>query len=351
MVQVCRSWRAAGEAPGLWTGLCLRATGETVPELQEVLGWRRMLLVRGLRLVDRAPVSEGLLEKVLRHRGLKSLTLQGSDLSSVDPSLLVKIVTGLEELSLGSAGLNCHQIETVLRALNSETTLTRLNLSGNLNLAEVAPSLLAKALERLELLDLSQAVFLPLQIKALFSAAAVQKNLKSLKIGYNNGPAVWLQRDNPFYGVPVYEMFRFPDNAGSVCAEVSQAERGGSLPDGLLLKLRRILLLGSFQLKIENGLFKMVAEKNSCIQTELTCTLCKAIFMTDLAMMYHKLAHIQLGTCHLPPPPARPPVCRNGENCRFHRQQRCKFYHDPHLQENFQGQNASHWTPEWYPVM
>ena len=269
----------------------------------------------------------------------------------MDPSLLVKIVTGLEELSLESAGLNCHQIETVLRALNSQMTLTRLNLSGNLNLAEVAPSLLAEALERLELLDLSQAVFLPLQIEALFSAAAVQTNVKSLKIGYNNGPAVWLRRDNPFYGVPVYEMFRFPDNAGSVCAEVSQAERGGSLPDGLLLKLRRILLLGSFQLKIENGQFKMVAEKNSCIQTELKCTLCKAIFMTDLAMMYHKLAHIQLGTCNLPPPPARPPVCRNGENCRFHRQQRCKFYHDPHLQENFQGQNASHWTPEWYPVM
>ena len=200
VVQVCRRWREAGEAPRLWTGLSLRATGERVLGLQEVLAWRRMLLVRGLQL--QGPIPEGLLEGVLRHRGLKSLTLQGSDLSSVDPSLLVGLVIGLEvlqlagsqltqkqqqtlfeslaletklkklsvtctnlssvspallaraaskleEISMESTGLNCQQIETVLRALNSEARLTRLDLSGNLSLAAVTPSLLASALEKL----------------------------------------------------------------------------------------------------------------------------------------------------------------------------------------------------------
>ena len=104
VVQVCRKWRQAGEAPRLWTGLSLRATKERVPDLQEVLVWRRMLLVRGLRL--EGPVSEELLEGVLRHRGLKSLTLQGSDLSSVDVSLLVGLVTGLEVLQLAGSQLN-----------------------------------------------------------------------------------------------------------------------------------------------------------------------------------------------------------------------------------------------------
>ena len=47
VVQVCWLWRQVGERPGRWTWGVARSTGES---MAEVLGSRRMLLVRGLRL-------------------------------------------------------------------------------------------------------------------------------------------------------------------------------------------------------------------------------------------------------------------------------------------------------------
>ena len=65
-LQVCRRWREAGEAPGLWARVCLRASRESMAGLQEALPGRRMLLVRELQLEGEGPVSEGLLEEVVR---------------------------------------------------------------------------------------------------------------------------------------------------------------------------------------------------------------------------------------------------------------------------------------------
>ena len=59
VVQVCSFWREVGEAPGLWSrGVICLARGNMFM-LPEVLGARRMLLVRSLRVLD-WPASEGL---------------------------------------------------------------------------------------------------------------------------------------------------------------------------------------------------------------------------------------------------------------------------------------------------
>lgn len=393
-LQVCRRWREAGEAPGLWAATCLRATEEKMAGLQEALAGRRMRLVRGLRLEVKGPVFEGLLEEVLSHRKLTSLALQGSDLLSVEPGLLEGLVRGLEELklegtqltdgqqqtifesvvlgtklkklevtcsnlssvepsllaraasrleevSLGRAGLTSVQMEAILRALNSKARLARLDLSGNLHLATVAPSLLAAAVGELEHLDLSQARILEPQIDAIFTAFGAQTKTKTLKIGFNNGP---------IQGVPAIE-FLLPGRSieqisrvsRNICQMVSQAERGHSLPERTLCLLETAIVFGLFDLKIESSKIQMVIEDNSHLRSvpEIKCNLCGEIFLgRDAILEVHEMNHKifdarltkQQSQETVPVPKATGnsrlrPACRNGDYCRFHSQHRCKFHH------------------------
>ena len=212
----------------------------------------------------------------------------------------------------------------------------------------MTPSLLASALEKLELLDVSKAIFLPLQIQAIFRTAAVQTEAKTLKIGQ----AIWLHRDDPLYGRRVFEIGtrQLPQNAGNLCEEVAHAAKGGRLPVRLLMKLDELLIFGHFEMKIENNQFKMVAENNSCLQTssEFKCTLCEAIFLSDLSLIYHKISHIQRAEQIQAGTYRRPPACRSGDYCRFHSQHRCKFHH---VLPPPPPPPPRYWTPVWYPVV
>ena len=407
-LQVCRRWREVGEAPGLWARVCLRASRESMVGLQEALPGRRMLLVRELRLGGEGPVSEGLLELVVRHGGLTSLSLQGSDLSSVEPWLLEGLVKGLQELQLegtqlaggqqqgifqsvvlgtklkklrvtssdlssvepsllaqaasrleevglASAGLTCHQIEAILRALNSEARLARLDLSGNTQLWEVAPSLLASALEQLEHLDLSRALFLQPQIDAIFTAFGIQTKTTTMKIGFNNGLIHGVPANE--YIIPGRTLKDIARVLGNFCQMVEQAERGRSLPDHNLVILGNAVRFGLFDLKIENSKLQMVISNNSHLQSNptLKCSFCGDIFIYDAVLNVHEWKHKLFDVSQTEQHSQetgprgnswRPAACRNGDYCRFHSQHRCKFYHARPPQRQPQGhhpQGSSYW--------
>ena len=95
-VLVCRLWRELGEAPGLWTWAFLRVTSENQSTMLEFLEGRRMKTVRQLRVEE---VSDEVLEAVDRHQGLREMKVFMVT-STLDPDLLARAVTNMEELEM-----------------------------------------------------------------------------------------------------------------------------------------------------------------------------------------------------------------------------------------------------------
>ena len=127
-VQVCRRWREAAEAPQLWSGVSLRAAGEGLAGLQEVLASRRLLLLRRLSLEDGGSACQGLLEEVLRHRGLRKVVLRGCNFSSVAPGHLEGLVSRLEQLELAETALTDTQQHALFEAVALAPKLRKLSV-------------------------------------------------------------------------------------------------------------------------------------------------------------------------------------------------------------------------------
>ena len=206
---VCRLWRELGEAPGLWGGMVLKVTRKNLPFMPQVLKSRRMKTVKKMVVET---VSEELLEAVIRHKGLRELGAADTDLSRIEPSLLSRAVTGLEEVDISSWKilLTGQQLEAVMNAIcerNSRLTLwlsksswfhifgckediqcrlKKLDISGN-NLSTLEPGLLAEAAIFLQELALVDTGMTTEQLDALFTVLSTGKSqMKKLCIHHNN---------------------------------------------------------------------------------------------------------------------------------------------------------------------
>ena len=185
VVQVCSFWREVGEAPGLWSrGVICLARGN-MSMLPEVLGARRMLLVRSLRVLDWEDMPEETVEVVVGHQGLKLLDLRGVGLSSVTSSQLARLVTGLQEVWLGYCPLASSQAEAILAGVVRGSKLSRLKLSFT-DLSTVEPGLLARAVSGLEEVDLSSSQLTVQQTQAVLRAAGNSRQLKKLDLAMND---------------------------------------------------------------------------------------------------------------------------------------------------------------------
>ena len=86
-------------------------------------------------------MSEEVMEAVARHPGLRLVEMCGANLSSVDASLLARVVDKLEEVSFLDTELTVKQVEAVMTAIRAEgCPVKKLNISFN-NLSMVEPRL------------------------------------------------------------------------------------------------------------------------------------------------------------------------------------------------------------------
>ena len=126
-----------------------------------------------------------LLEAVVRHPGLRTLDLSLTDLSSVEPELPARLAHKLEDLDMWNTELTTRQLEAVLKAATTSSTLRKLNLGNNLSLVE--PELLARAVNRLVDVDIRHTLLTKEQVEAILSHSLVQTSLKTLVLGRVSG--------------------------------------------------------------------------------------------------------------------------------------------------------------------
>jgi Leucine-rich repeat (LRR) protein len=114
---------------------------------------------------------------------LRRLNLGGNDLSSVRPDLLAMVVASLEEVTISDASLTTQQVKAIFNAIRGDSRLTEIDICENDISLELEPELLAKAVGRLEAMDISDTGYTVQQMEAVFRAIANgESNLKSLTI-------------------------------------------------------------------------------------------------------------------------------------------------------------------------
>ena len=148
---------------------------------------RRLQAVRRLEVRE---VSEELLEVVIRHPGLKEMRIH-TDISSVHPQLLAKAVLKLEEVELRETLLTPQQATAICTALkgNSKTKVLDMStynkMSSPLDLSTVDADILAQAVAQMEEVGLEGTKLTPQQVEAVFAALDASCHLKVLRIGHN----------------------------------------------------------------------------------------------------------------------------------------------------------------------
>ena len=184
VVQVCRLWREEGERPRLWTWRVVRLTRENLSTMPEVLATRRMMLVRTLKVQNWDCLSGELLEAVMRHPGLRRLDLRGANLSSLEPGLLARAVAGMEEVQMGYCPVSSQQAEAIFTAVAAQTKLRKLHLSYT-DLSSMEPGLLARVVVSLPDVNIRSTELTNQQVEAILAAIGKDTRLKKLDLGEN----------------------------------------------------------------------------------------------------------------------------------------------------------------------
>jgi len=155
-VQVCRRWReAVGSCGKPWSSLHINS--RNISPVSTLLGTGRLSRLKTIKVEK---VTEQLLEAMVEHEGLEEINFSGSDLSSVDPTLLANLVERLESVNLRKTRLTRNQLEVLFNRLGEKRTgLKGLNIEKN-DLSSVLPAQLAGALRGLEELLMSRGVIM-----------------------------------------------------------------------------------------------------------------------------------------------------------------------------------------------
>ena len=117
----------------------------------------------------------------------KKLDLSWNNLSTVDPNLLARVLTGMEEVKWvevrGEVELTLIQVEAILTAICAEDCLVKKLDISSLNLSSVEPGLLARALNRLEEVEMSSVTYLTTsQVEAVLRQSLMQTSLRKLEL-------------------------------------------------------------------------------------------------------------------------------------------------------------------------
>lgn len=117
---------------------------------------------------------------------LKKLDLRCKDLSRVEPEVLARAMIKLEDVNLCKTSLSADQIASILRSIvQKDTKLKKLDICYNSNLSNVPPEILSGAFGRLEEFCLSSYMLTTAQVRTVLTVVT-QKDIKPRKYCPNN---------------------------------------------------------------------------------------------------------------------------------------------------------------------
>ena len=123
---------------------------------------------------------EEVLTAISENSSVKKLDLSGGhNMTSIAPDLLARAVSQLENVDIGGANLTNRQTEAIFDALNESTKLKVLNME-DMNLSSVDASLMARVVNSLEEATLHYSQLSTQQAEAILAQSCVQTNLKKL---------------------------------------------------------------------------------------------------------------------------------------------------------------------------
>jgi Leucine-rich repeat (LRR) protein len=108
------------------------------------------------------------------------------DLSHISPDIFAKALTKLEIVQISEAFLTSDQLEALIKYMNKESNIKQLGIANN-DVSKMDSDEFAKALNKLEKLDLSGTNFGDQeQPSAFFKQMVASTNLKVLDLGFNS---------------------------------------------------------------------------------------------------------------------------------------------------------------------
>jgi len=192
VVLVSRRWREVGETPALWSEITVTVNRKNQAIVTDILRSRRMEAVRKISIGGESVslLSQEGWMSVIEHPGLRELEVLG-DLSQMEVGLVSRVVTNMETLNISGTYLTREQVTTILRTIceRSVSKVKLLDLGGNYNVMyRVEPGLLARAVTKLEKVDVSDINLTLEQVNAILGAVCDEPvmKLKILDISNNN---------------------------------------------------------------------------------------------------------------------------------------------------------------------
>jgi len=197
VVQVCRVWRDIGEDPNLWKTLKI---AEIHPE-----DLKTVLTLPRLAKLEYVKISDWLLDEHVETLKLASLRILDISrcylhevdpaVNSVDPKLLSEVLNNIEVVNANRANLSEEQFLEIFRCMSESTRMKTLILNTTeeiddedifADLSDIRPDIFAKALNKLEIVHISEAYLTSEQLEALIKYMNKESNLKELGIANND---------------------------------------------------------------------------------------------------------------------------------------------------------------------
>ena len=117
---------------------------------------------------------------------LKILKLAKNEVNSVDAKLLGQAVNQLEEVDLYDTKLTTQQAENILVAIITSSKLKVLNIQNN-KLSSVDPDIMAKAVNKLDSVEMYNTDLTQQQITKILSRSLVKTSLDHIAMGNGQG--------------------------------------------------------------------------------------------------------------------------------------------------------------------
>ena len=190
VVLVCRRWREVGETPSLWSEITVTVDERNQSVVTEILSSRRMEAVRKIVIDYGVSVSEEGCMSVIGHTGLRQMEVEWDGMYGVEPGLVGRVVTSMETVSVRF--LTVKQVTAVCSEICDRDTLTLkvLDISGNPIVRRVEPGLLARAVTRLEEVKISDTFLTVEQVTAIISDIWDKSTLRLKVLDISRNPSV-----------------------------------------------------------------------------------------------------------------------------------------------------------------